>query len=300
MQNTCIIIAGPTSSGKTSLAVALAKHFSTEIISADSRQCYRELNIGVAKPSQEQLAEITHHFINSHSIHTNLSVADFAGYAIDTIQTIFEKNPVVVMVGGTGLYIKAFAEGLDDIPAVDPSIRETITRKFDEEGIGYLLGEIKRLDPDYYNNGETQNPQRLIRALEVKIFTGKSIGSFQSGKKQSRNFDIIKLNLQLPRDELYKRINHRVDLMMTAGLLEEAASLHRYSALNALQTVGYKELFNYFDGLTSLERAIELIKQNTRHYAKRQVTWFKKDAEMLPCIPALKEALQLVNSSISN
>ena len=300
MKNTCIIIAGPTAVGKTSLAIALAKHFSTEIISADSRQCYRELNIGVAKPSLEQLAEIPHHFINSHPIHTNLSVADFACYAIDTIQTLFEKNSVVVMVGGTGLYIKAFAEGLDDIPAVDPFIRETITRKFDEEGIGYLLGEIKRLDPDFYNTGESQNPQRLIRALEVKIFTGRPIGSFQTGKKLSRNFDIVKLNLQLPREELYSRINHRVDLMMQAGLLEEAASLHRYSTLNALQTVGYKELFDYFEGLTSLEKAIELIKQNTRHYAKRQVTWFKKDAEMLPCTSTLNEVLQLLNASISN
>jgi tRNA dimethylallyltransferase len=298
MTNTCIIVAGPTAIGKTSLAIQLAKHFSTEIISADSRQCYRELNIGVAKPSPEELAEVKHHFIDSHSIHDELSVAGFEEYALEKIQGIFTNSNIAIMVGGTGLYIKAFAEGLDEIPAVDPAIRQTIIRKFETEGLSSLQDEIQKVDQEFFEGGEIHNPQRLMRALEVKLSTGRSIGSFQTGKRKFRPFNTIKLNLELPRIELYNRINHRVEVMMEHGLEAEVASLRPFQQLNALQTVGYKELFDYFDGKVSYDKAIELIKQNTRHYAKRQVTWFKKDAEMQSCIPALDEALEIINTSL--
>ncbi|MEP6711855.1 MAG: tRNA (adenosine(37)-N6)-dimethylallyltransferase MiaA, partial [Ferruginibacter sp.] len=283
MNKTCIIIAGPTAVGKTAISIEVAEHFSTEIISADSRQCYKELNIGVAKPSPEELAEIHHYFINSHSIQDNFSAADYEQYALAAVDDIFKKNDLAVMVGGTGLYLKAFCEGLDEIPAVDESIRQEIIKNYDEHTIEWLQQKVKETDPLFYSAGEIQNPHRLIRALEVKLSTGKSIISFQTKQKKVRNFKIIKIGLQLPREILYERINTRVDNMMAMGLADEVKNLIPFKHLNALQTVGYKELFDYFSGgssALSLEKTIELIKQNTRHYAKRQVTWFKKEEGM--------------------
>lgn len=277
MNKTCIIISGPTAVGKTSLAISLAKHFSAEIISADSRQCYRELNIGVAKPSSRQLEEIHHYFINSHSIQDNISAADFEKYALNAADKIFDQHDIAVMVGGTGLYIKAFCEGLDQIPATDPQIRQEITQLYQQKGIDWLQKELKKADPLYHASGEMQNPQRMMRALEVITSTGRSIISFQTKQKATRNFDIIRIGLELPREILYKQINQRVEEMIAAGLEEEAGSLLPYRQLNALQTVGYKELFSYFDGEATRSGAIELIQQNTRHYAKRQMTWFKKE-----------------------
>ena len=280
MKKTVIIIAGPTASGKTALAILLAQHFSTQIISADSRQCYRELNIGVAKPSAVELALVPHYFINSHSINDALSAADFERYALNAVGDIHAHNNVVVMVGGTGLYIKAFCEGLDDIPAVDEALRQRINAQYQANGIAWLQEEVRKADPAYFQQGEIANPQRMLRALEVKLSTGQSISSFQSRQKKERSFNIIKIGLELPRPVLYNRINERVDAMMQQGLEAEAKALLPVRDLNALQTVGYRELFDYFDRNCTREKAIELIKQNTRHYAKRQMTWFKKDAEI--------------------
>ena len=280
MKKTCIIVAGPTAVGKTSIALAIAKHFSTEIISADSRQCFRELNIGVAKPSAEELAEVPHYFINSHSIQDNISAAGFETYALDEAGKIFSKNDVAVMVGGTGLYIKAFSEGMDDIPEIDPVVRENIIAGYHTNGMEWLQQQLKENDPGYAAGSEMENPQRMMRALEVKLSTGKAIGSYQSKIKKQRDFNIINIGLELPREILYERINARVDNMMQDGLVDEAKSLLAFKNLNALQTVGYRELFDYFEGSISLEKAIALIKQNTRNYAKRQMTWFRRNPDM--------------------
>lgn len=276
---TCIIIAGPTAVGKTAIAIDLARFLSTEIISADSRQCYQELNIGVAKPTLNDLATVQHHFINSHSIEEDVSAATFEQFALHAIAGIFEKHDVAVMVGGTGLYLQAFAHGLDEIPNVPLDIKKKIADQYAIGGMQWLQYEIEQQDPAYFASGELLNPQRMLRALEVKIASGKSIRDFQSRQKKERPFRIIKIGLQLPRDVLYIRINQRVDEMIAAGLLDEAKQLFMYRNLNALQTVGYRELFDHFDGTISLNRAIELIKQHTRHYAKRQMTWFKRDPE---------------------
>lgn len=277
-KKTCIIIAGPTASGKTALAVAIARHFNTSIISADSRQCFKELSIGVARPSAAELQQAKHYFIGSHSITGDVNAAVFEAYAMNAIREIFTTNDIAVMAGGTGLYIKAFCEGLDDIPAIDTGIRNEIQERYQSEGLAWLQETVRMEDPSYYTSGEIQNPQRLMRALEVKRSTGRSIRSFQEGKTTTRDFNIIKIGLDLPREQLYDHINRRVDSMIRQGLLEEVISLQPYRHLNALQTVGYKELFGYLDGALSLEAAIDLLKRNTRHYAKRQLTWFRRDA----------------------
>ncbi len=296
MKKTCIIVSGPTAVGKTSIAIEIAKHFSTEVISADSRQCFKELNIGVAKPSDAELKEVHHYFINSHSIHDNISAADFENYALNAVEKIFSKNDTAVMVGGTGLYIKAFCEGLDEIPAIDPLVRETIVNDYNNNGIQWLREQVKLHDQDYFIKGETGNPQRMMRALEVKLSTGWPIMSFQSNQKKQRPFNIIKTGLELPREELYKRINKRVDDMMDAGLLEEVSKLVPYKHLNALQTVGYREFFDHFEGKYLLEKAVELVKQNTRNYAKRQMTWFKKDDSVVWLVPEIKQLFEYINS----
>ena len=275
-----IIIAGPTASGKTAAAIEIAKKFQTEIISADSRQCYKELKIGVARPSEEELAEVKHHFIATHSIHQKITAADFEKYALQKAEEIFRNNDRLVMVGGTGLYIKAFCEGMDEIPEVPEMIHHEIISLYTQNGLSWLQAEVKKLDPKFYETGENQNPQRLMRALEVFKATGKSILDFRKGVKAKRDFDIVKFALDLSKEELHRNINHRVDKMMEKGLLEEVRSLIPYQHLNALQTVGYKELFDHFNGETSLQQSVELIKRNTRQYAKRQITWFKKDKEI--------------------
>ncbi len=272
---TCIIISGATAVGKTLYGIELALKYNTKIISADSRQCFRELNIGVAKPTQQQLEVIHHYFINSHSIHDEVNVKVFEEYALKSAREIFESSDIAIMVGGTGLYIKAFCEGLDEVPHADGTTRNEINAAFKRYGMPWLSEKVKESDPEYFFSGEKENPQRMMRALEVKLSTGKSIVDFQSGKKKERDFEIKNIYLEIARDELYKRINNRVDEMMNAGLLKEAESLFQYKDLNALQTVGYKELFEYMDGKISLDEAVEKIKKNTRHFAKRQVTWFK-------------------------
>ncbi|MEK7226651.1 MAG: tRNA (adenosine(37)-N6)-dimethylallyltransferase MiaA [Bacteroidota bacterium] len=275
-QKTVIIICGPTAVGKTSVAIQLAKHYNTEIISADSRQCFKELNIGVARPSAEELAEVKHHFIASHSIQEEITAATFEQYALQKTTELFQQHDVLIMVGGTGLYIKAFMEGLDTIPEIDRATRENIISNYKNKGLEWLQNEIKKKDPAFYETGEIQNPQRMMRALEVMETTGLSIVSFRKGEKAKRDFAIINIGLELPGVELHRNINARVDKMLEAGLREEVKGLMQYRNLNALQTVGYKELFNYLQGDISLNDAVERIKTNTRQYAKRQMTWFQK------------------------
>lgn len=280
MHKTVFLIAGPTAVGKTSLAILLAKHFNTEIISADSRQCFKEITIGVAKPSTEELQQVPHHFINSHSVHDILNAAFFEQYALNITDKLFQQHDSVVMVGGTGLYIKAFCEGMDVIPLVNEDTRRELQDSYQHLGMGWLQQQLQLHDPLFASQGEMQNPQRMLRALELVLTTGQSIVHFRKGVKQQRSFNIIKIGLELPREELYQRINHRVDVMMQNGLEEEAKTVYPLRHLNALQTVGYRELFDYFDENISLEAAVGKIKQNSRHYAKRQLTWFKKDGEI--------------------
>jgi tRNA dimethylallyltransferase len=275
-----IVVVGPTAVGKTAYAIQLAWQFGTEIISADSRQCYKELRIGVARPSEQELNSVPHYFIASHSIQQELNAADFENYAMDHVTRLFIHHDEVVMVGGTGLYVKAFCEGLDSIPAIDPGVRAGIIEQYQQNGLEWLQQALSKEDPGFYTAGEIQNPQRMMRALEVKRSTGTSILLYKTGAKKHRDFSIEKIGLELPRDILYDRINSRVDQMMEEGLLEEVRGLLPYQQLNALQTVGYRELFDHLNGNTSLDRAVALIKQNTRHYAKRQMTWFKKDPEI--------------------
>jgi tRNA dimethylallyltransferase len=282
---TVIIIVGPTASGKTSVAIRMAEHFQTEIISADSRQCFRELNIGVARPSEKELQTVKHHFIASHpiaigSVHDNVNAGTFEQYALQKTNELFKTHDVVIMTGGTGLYIKAFSEGLDEIPDVPDEIRASIISTYKEKGLEWLQKEIQEKDMAFYKSGDNQNPQRLMRALEVAEFTGKSILEFRKGKKEKRNFNIIKIGLELSKEELHRNINARVNKMIEAGLIDEVKSLKPYKHLNALQTVGYLEIFDYLDGKITLQEATELIKKNTRQYAKRQMTWFKKDKEI--------------------
>jgi tRNA dimethylallyltransferase len=279
-KNTVIILCGPTAVGKTSLSLQLAKHFKTSIISADSRQCFKELNIGVAKPTEQELFSVKHYFVNSHSINEEVNAMVFEKYALEKSEEIFSENNIAVMVGGTGLYLKAFCQGMDEMPNVPKKIRENIIAKYEAEGIDFLQKELQKKDSAFWQIAEQQNPQRLMRALEIFEATGKSIAEFKSSKKKVRDFDIIKLGLELPREKLYQHINTRVDKMMSDGLLKEVESLIKHKSLNALQTVGYKELFDFIENKISLDKAVELIKKNTRHYAKRQMTWFKKDSEI--------------------
>lgn len=274
---TVIIIAGPTAVGKTAVAIDVAKHFHAEIISADSRQCFKEMNIGVARPSTEELQQVPHHFIASHSVQEEVTAATFELYALQKTKELFQRHDTVVMTGGTGLYIKAFCEGLDQIPEVSTQVRNAIIAKYEQQGLSWLQKEIKEKDPEFYQSGEIQNPQRMMRALEVKEATGESILHFRKGKKAVRGFAIRKIGLELVREELRQRIDNRIDKMLANGLLDEVKSLLPYKHLNALQTVGYAELFDFLESKTTLAKAVEEIKIHTRQYAKRQLTWFKKD-----------------------
>ena len=278
MSKTIYIIVGPTAIGKTALAIQLAKHLQTEIISADARQCYKELNIGVARPSIEELNQVQHHFIASHSIQETVNASVFEHYALDIAEKLFETKDNIVMVGGTGLYIKAFCEGLDDIPAIDPAIRSNIITAYESNGLAWLQAQLAQKDPAYWEQAEQENPQRLMRALEVMEGLGKSILTFQCRQKKERPFKIVTIGMEMDRALLYDRINLRVESMISAGLEQEVNSLLPYFSLNALQTVGYREWLAYFNKEVTLKEVINSIQQNTRHYAKRQMTWFKKDS----------------------
>jgi len=280
--NFLITIVGPTAIGKTALSIALAKHFNCEIISCDSRQFFKEMKIGTAVPTEEELSAATHHFIQNKSIFENYSVGDFEREAILKLDELFQKNNVQIMVGGSGLYVDAILKGFDDFPEIKPKIREEIKVEFEINGLAFLQNKLKELDPIYFekisleNSQTLQNPQRMMRFVEVCLGTGKRYSSFLNQKKNTRNFTPIIIGLEANREMMYERINRRVDLMLKQGLLEEAKTLFPNKHLNALQTVGYRELFNYFDEKTTLEFAIEEIKKNTRRFAKRQLTWFKR------------------------
>lgn len=276
---TAIIIVGPTASGKTDAALRLARRLDTSIISADSRQCYRELQIGVAKPTTEELASVRHYFINSHSIHDHVDVALFEREALQAAAEIFATQDQLVMAGGTGLYIRAFCEGIDDMPAVEERIKLEVRSV--KRTVGELQLWLEKIDPDYLRNTtEPENPARLMRAIEVKLATGRSILSFRKGERKKRDFNILRIGIGLPRETLYRRIDERVERMMDMGLGEEARQLFPFRHLDALQTVGYRELFDHLEGRCSLDQAVEKIKQHTRNYAKRQLTWFRREQDI--------------------
>lgn len=278
--HTAILIVGPTAVGKTAAAIALAQLFETDILSADSRQCYREMNIGVARPSTEELATVPHHFIASHCIHEEVNAGMYEKYALEKAADIFAKHSKLIVTGGTGLYIKAFSEGIDDMPEIDPSIRQQLNHNYAIKGLTWLQQEVAIRDPLFWQIAEQQNPHRLLRALEILEGTGKSITRFQIGKKVERPFRIVKIGLEMERSALNARIHLRVEQMMQHGLLDEVKALYPFKHLNALQTVGYQELFDHLDGNISYDKAVELIQQHTRQYAKRQMTWFKKDSSI--------------------
>ncbi|MBR77011.1 MAG: tRNA (adenosine(37)-N6)-dimethylallyltransferase MiaA [Flavobacteriales bacterium] len=278
MKKKLVVILGPTAIGKTKLSIKLAKHFKSEIISCDSRQFYKELNIGTAPPSKAQLNQVRHHFIQDRSINSEFNAGMFENEAINLIES--NNNKILFAVGGSGLYINAICKGLDNIPIVPKDIRNKLTYEYKKNGILWLQKQIKKIDENYEIKYDINNPQRMLRFIEVYYFTGKSIEYFKMNKTKKRNFDIIKIGLFIDRIKLYKKINSRVDLMIENGLINEVESLINHKDKNALQTVGYKEIFKYFDKEYTLDVAIEKIKQNTRNFAKRQITWFKKDQDI--------------------
>ena len=277
---TLIVILGPTAIGKTSLSIELAKHYNTDIISADSRQFFKELLIGAAPPDEKELNEVQHHFIQHLSVTDDYNVGQFEEDAIQKLDDLFTEKDKVILVGGSGLYIDSICKGFDKIPDISSYIREKVIEMYQEKGIEFLQKEVKEKDLIFYNQVDKYNPQRLMRALEVIYSTNKTFSSFRKKKNKERNFKIIKIGLHIEREILYNRINSRVDLMMNKGLLKEVESLIPYKNQNSLKTVGYKELFEYFEGMYSLTEVVKKIKQNTRRLAKRQITWFKKDTKI--------------------
>lgn len=277
---TLIVIAGPTAIGKTALAITLAQHFTTEIISADSRQFFKEMSIGTAKPHADELAAAKHHFIDSHSINAFFSTGDFEKQALRLLNEIFTRHDLAIMVGGSGLYLDAVTKGLDELPDTDMEIRSQLNQLFESEGLEPIKVQLEAADPEYYAKVDQANTQRLIRGLEFFLSTGKKVSSFLTNSKKERSFNIIKIGLNLERPLLYERINHRVDVMLEEGLLEEVKSLIEFRELNALKTVGYTELFDYLDGTITYDTAVDKIKQNTRRFAKRQLTWFRRDTQI--------------------
>lgn len=278
--NTLIVIVGPTAIGKTALAIELAQMYSTEIISTDSRQFFKEMAIGTAKPSAEELSTVKHHFIDSHSVQDFFSTGDFEIEALKSLERLFEKHKVVVAVGGSGLYVNALCNGLDELPEIDLSVREELNRRLETKGIDSIRQELEKVDPIYFDKVDTNNPQRMIRGLEMFLSNGITLSSLLTKEKKVRPFNIVKIGLNMDRAALYERINNRVDKMIQSGLIQEVQSLQHFKHLNALRTVGYSEIFNYLDGIVPLEEAISKIKQNTRRFAKRQLTWFNKDMEI--------------------
>lgn len=275
-KKTLVLVVGPTAVGKTATAILLAQHFNTEIISADSRQFYREMSIGTAKPDAEELAAAPHHFINSHSIEEEYSAGDFERDALQLLDELFKNKDVVIMVGGSGLFVRAVCEGLDDLPKAPGGVREALNKSFEENGLEPLKAKLQEIDPAYYAIADINNPQRVIRALEVYDATGNPMSFYQKKEQSNRPFNIITIGLNMDREKLYERINLRVDKMMESGLLDEVKSLEAYRQKPAMLTVGYSEIFDYFDGKLTLSECVDKIKQNSRRYAKRQITWFKK------------------------
>ena len=275
-----IVIVGATGSGKTDVSIRLAHQLDAPIISTDSRQIYRGIPIGTAQPTEEQLKSAEHHFIATHELTENFSCGQYEVQALALLGKLFEKHDTVIAVGGSGLYIKALCEGMDDLPGPDEELRRSLNERLHKEGIGSLLADLQRLDPDYYNSVDRDNPSRVLRAVEVCLQTGQPYSSLRTGERRSRDFEIVKIGIEMEREILYDRINRRVDMMIEEGLENEARKVYHLKHLNSLQTVGYREFFDYFDGLTDRQTAIELIKRNSRRYAKRQMTWFRRDTEI--------------------
>lgn len=280
MAKTLIVVAGPTAIGKTSLAIQLALYYKAEIISADSRQFYREMEIGTAKPSADELKAVKHHFINSHSVNDSFSVGDYERETLILLEQLFNNHDVAFLVGGSGLFINAIVDGFDEIPSASVETRERLNKLYIQQGISFLREKLKAIDPKFYEEVDTNNPQRLIRAIEVYETSGKPFSEYRNRLKKQRPFNIIQIGLNTDRKALYENINTRVDLMINSGLLKEVESLKSHRHLNPLNTVGYSELFKFFDGSYDFDEAIEKIKQNTRRFAKRQLTWFNKSKEI--------------------
>lgn len=280
MEKFLIVVTGPTGIGKTKTAVELARYFNTEIISADSRQMYREMQIGTAVPEKEELKLVKHHFIQTHSIFENYNASKYELEALILIEDLFKTRNAVLLVGGSMLYIDAVCKGIDVMPDADPEIRQALKEQLNKHGLESLRLQLKQLDPEYYNTVDLKNPNRIIHALEISIMTGKPYSSFRENSPKNRPFTIIKIGLNSDRELLHQRINQRVDEMVKSGLEDEARKLYQIKYLNALNTVGYREWFDHFDGLISRDKAIELIKRNSRRYARKQLTWFRKDPEM--------------------
>lgn len=275
-----IVIVGPTGSGKTDLSIRLARHYDAPILSADSRQVYRGLPIGTAQPSAEQLQSADHHFISSHNLQDDLNCGQYEIQALARLGELFAVHDCVVAVGGSGLYVRALCEGLDNLPQADPTLRADLAARLADDGLPALAEQLRELDPAYWEVVDRSNPARVVRALEVCLQTGLPYSEQRTGERRSRDFGIVKIGVDLPREVLYDRIDRRVDQMLSDGLEAEAHAVYPYRALNALQTVGYRELFEYFDGVISRDEAVELIKRNSRRYAKRQLTWFRRDNEV--------------------
>ncbi len=286
-----VVIVGPTGSGKTDLSIRLAEHYRAPILSTDSRQIYKGMPIGTAQPEPEQLQRVEHHFIATHDITQDFNCGQFETEALRLLGELFAEHDTVIAVGGSGLYVRALCEGMDDLPEGSPELRAALAERLRREGLPVLAEELRRLDPEYYGQVDRENPARVLRALEVCLQTGRPYSSFRTGTRRRRDFGIVKIGVDLPREALYERIDRRVDLMMEAGLEAEARSLYPFRHLNALQTVGYKELFAYFDGTCTREEAVERIKRNSRRYAKRQLTWFRRDPEVRWFAPDRTEEL---------
>ncbi|MBQ0081337.1 MAG: tRNA (adenosine(37)-N6)-dimethylallyltransferase MiaA [Alistipes sp.] len=298
MSGNLIMVVGPTASGKSALAVSLAKHFSTCIISMDSRQFYRNMSIGTAVPTKEELSQAKHYFIQQRDIWEEYSAGQYERDALCLLDELFKIHNVVIAVGGSGMYIRALEQGMDDMPDVNPSLRRELRQILLYEGLETLCQKLLQLDPKYYMQVDRQNPQRVMRALEVCIQSGKPYSKIRQEQKRQRSFNIIKVGISYPRDVLYERINQRVDKMISSGLEAEARSLLPFRENNALRTVGYSEMFRYFDGEISFDEAVEQIKQNTRHYAKRQMTWFRKDTDISWFSPSSEFVVPYIESHL--
>ncbi len=300
-RNTLIMICGPTASGKTSLSIELAKEFQTQILSADSRQFYREMCIGTAKPNPAEMDGIPHHFIGHLSIKEEYNVSAFEKESLDLLEQLFKKRSVQIMVGGSGLYLKAVSEGIDELPDPHPALREELNKIYSAKGIEPLQERLQKLDPEYFDEVDKNNPKRLMRAIEVCETSGKKYSELRKSKPKQRPFNIIKIGLEMPREELFERIHQRTDQMISDGLIDEVKSLRDFQSLNALNTVGYKEIFRYLDKDVSLDQAIKDIKTNTRRYAKRQMTWFKKDRQIQWFHPKDRDSIMdYINDRLKN